>query len=44
MPCGLQVLHLKLEPKLFWTDKPENDAPGIMARLYNTKSGTKRLL
>lgn len=28
--------------RLFWTDAPETGAPGIMARLYNTKSGTKR--
>jgi predicted ATPase len=30
--------------RLFWTDEPEKDAPGIVARLYNTKSGTKRPL
>ena len=28
--------------RLFWTDAPETGAPGITARLYNTKSGTKR--
>ncbi|WLR94369.1 AAA family ATPase [Shinella zoogloeoides] len=28
--------------RLFWTDDPDIGAPGIMARLYNTKSGTKR--
>ena len=28
--------------RLFWTDEPEPGAPGIVARLYNTKSGTKR--
>ncbi|MBV7380356.1 AAA family ATPase [Maritimibacter dapengensis] len=30
--------------RLFWTDPPEPGAPGIIARLYNTKSGTKRPL
>lgn len=28
--------------RLFWTDAPDDGAPGITARLYNTKSGTKR--
>lgn len=28
--------------RLFWTDAPDEGAPGITARLYNTKSGTKR--
>lgn len=28
--------------RLFWTDAPDFGAPGITARLYNTKSGTKR--
>lgn len=28
--------------RLFWTDEPEDGAPGITARLYNTKSGTKQ--
>ena len=28
--------------RLFWTDDPEDGAPGITARLYNTKAGTKQ--
>jgi predicted ATPase len=28
--------------RLFWTDAPDDDAPGMIARLYNTKSGTKQ--
>lgn len=28
--------------RLFWTDSPEEGSPAIVARLYNTKSGTKR--
>ncbi|WCQ99108.1 AAA family ATPase [Paracoccus aestuarii] len=28
--------------RLFWTDAPDGGAPGITARLYNTKSGTKQ--
>ncbi|WP_299836826.1 AAA family ATPase [uncultured Jannaschia sp.] len=27
--------------RLFWTDEPEENAPGIIAKLYNTKAGTK---
>ncbi|MCA1337855.1 AAA family ATPase [Pseudooceanicola marinus] len=30
--------------RLFWTDNAEKDAPGITARLYNKKSGSKRPL
>lgn len=30
--------------RLFWTDTPDSDFPGIIARLYNTKAGTKRPL
>lgn len=30
------------ELRLFWTDDPDEGAPGIVARLYNTKAGTKQ--
>ena len=30
--------------RLFWTDQPRQNEPGIVARLYNTKSGTKKPL
>lgn len=28
--------------RLFWTDAPDEGSPGIVARLYNTKSGAKQ--
>ncbi len=33
---------IKRRLRLFWTDDPDEGAPGITARLYNTKSGTKQ--
>jgi predicted ATPase len=47
---GEQLTRIKYQGKnprrlrLFWTDQPQGESPGIIARVYNTKAGTKKPL